>query len=50
MSLRALWVISHEKGENASVRFSRYILKRLLHLCCFQDTTARTEHSSAQIV
>ncbi|TNM95466.1 hypothetical protein fugu_016549 [Takifugu bimaculatus] len=23
MSLRALWVISHEKGENASVRFSR---------------------------
>ncbi|XP_015231551.1 PREDICTED: AP-5 complex subunit mu-1 [Cyprinodon variegatus] len=23
MSLRALWIISHEKGENASVRFSR---------------------------
>lgn len=23
MALRALWIISHEKGENASVRFSR---------------------------
>lgn len=23
MSLRALWIISHDKGENASVRFSR---------------------------
>lgn len=25
MSLRALWIISHEKGENASIRFSRYV-------------------------
>lgn len=43
MSLRALWVISHEKGENASVRFSRYILKHL-H---FQYTIALIDRSSA---
>lgn len=32
--MRALWIISHEKGENASIRFSRYVSK-LNHSACF---------------
>ena len=27
MSVRALWIISHEKGENVSIRFSRFVTK-----------------------
>lgn len=29
MSLRALWIVSNERGQNASVRFSRYVYELL---------------------